>query len=322
MHIIVTGGAGFLGARLISALLGAKDASLTGLPAFDRIVSLDLARCPVDDARVVSETGDITDPAVARRLIGPDTTALFHLAAVVSSQAEAEFETGMAVNLDGTRNLLEACRTLANRPFVFFSSSLAVFGADCPAIVPEDQVLRPRSSYGTQKAIGELLVADYSRKGFIDGVVGRLPTVVIRPGRPNAAASSFASSILREPIAGKPATCAVAPALDIWISSPDAVIRNLVALAALDYGRLGGQVTVNLPGITVTPEGMIAAMRDRFGAKTAALVEIAPDPAIEAIVASWPSRFDTTRAETLGLVGDRGLAEVIDNYLAAETPGR
>ena len=222
----------------------------------------------------------------------------------------------MSVNLDGTRAMLEACRIRADRPFFFFSSSLAVFGADCPEMVTDAQVLRPQSSYGTQKAVGELLVADYSRKGFVRGVVGRLPTVVIRPGKPNAAASSFASSILREPIAGEPATCAVAEDLALWISSPDAVIRNIVELAALDHDRLAGNIAVNLPGITVTPRDMLDELGARFGADAVARVTIAPDPKIESIVSSWPARFDISYAAHLGLTGDSGIGEIMDNYRA------
>lgn len=315
MQIVVTGGAGFLGARLIRALLAAQDTGRPGLPPFDTVLSLDLGPCTVQDPRVISRVGNITDPDLAAAVIGPETSALFHLAAVVSGQAEAEFDIGMAVNLDGTRTLLDACRNRADRPFVFFSSSLAVFGANCPPVVGDDQVLRPRSSYGTQKAIGELLVADYSRKGFIRGIVGRLPTVVIRPGKPNAAASSFASSILREPIEGQPAVCSVDPALDLWISSPDAVIANIETLSTLDHALLDGQVTINLPGITVSPATMINALGRRLGPATADLVTVAPDPAIESIVGSWPSRFDTRRAENLGLRSDGGIDDLIDAYI-------
>lgn len=182
------------------------------------------------------------------------------------------------------------------------------------------QALHPQSSYGAQKAIGELLVADYARKGFVRGVTGRLPTVVIRPGRPNAAASSFASSILREPIAGQVATCTVDPDLPLWISSPDAVIRNIVALAAADPAALAENVPVNLPGITVTPREMLDALGRRFGRAAVERVRIAPDPAIEAIVASWPSRFDVSRAEALGLYGDAGMEDVLEQHVAAHPP--
>ncbi|MDF2231835.1 NAD-dependent epimerase/dehydratase family protein [Albimonas sp. CAU 1670] len=310
MDLVVTGGAGFLGARLVASLLAAKDAGAPR-PAFERIVSLDLAPCPTPDPRVASVIGSVDDEAALAEVIGPATGAVFHLAAVVSGQAEAEFETGMRVNLDGTRRLLDACRTRADRPLFFFASSLAVFGADCPPVVPDDQVLRPRSSYGTQKAMGELLVADASRRGFVDGIVGRLPTVVVRPGRPNAAASSFASSILREPMAGEMAVCPVDLDLPLWIGSPDATLRNIVALAALERGRLGDRVEVNLPGIETTPRAMLAALTEACGPEAAALVAHRPDPAIEAILASWPSRFDTARAESLGLVGDAGIGAIV-----------
>jgi nucleoside-diphosphate-sugar epimerase len=316
---MVTGGAGFLGAKLIEALVEGR--GRPGLPGFDRIVSLDLAPCPVRSDRVVSEVGSINDPDLVGRLVGPGTAAVFHLAAVVSGQAEREFETGMAVNLDGTRALLDACRTQARQPFFFFSSSLAVFGRDCPEVVGESQVLRPQSSYGAQKAIGEMLVADYSRKGFVRGVAGRLPTVVIRPAKPNAAASSFASSILREPMAGLPATCPVDLDLPLWISSPDAVIRNILTLAVIDLARLEGNHTVNLPGITVTPRQMLAELDRRFGKATVDLVTLDRDPAIEAIVASWPSAFDTSRALGLGLSRDGGIGDIVSQHAEALVRG-
>jgi nucleoside-diphosphate-sugar epimerase len=319
VDILITGGAGFLGARLIEALVEGR--GRPGLPGFDRIVSLDLAPCPVRSDRVVSEVGSINDPDLVARLVGPGTVAVFHLAAVVSGQAEREFETGMAVNLDGTRALLDACRTRAKQPFFFFSSSLAVFGRDCPDVVGDSQILRPQSSYGAQKAIGEMLVADYSRKGYIRGVAGRLPTVVIRPGKPNAAASSFASSILREPMAGLPATCPVDVDLPLWISSPDAVIRNVLALATLDPARLEDNQAVNLPGITVTPREMLAELGRRFGKATVDLVSLQRDPAIEAIVASWPSAFDTSRALGFGLSGDAGIADIVAQHAATLANG-
>ena len=315
MEILVTGGAGFLGARLIATLLDGR-----GQPGgldFDRIVSLDLAPCPVASPLVTSQIGSITDPALLARAVTPRTGAVFHLAAVVSGQAERDFDIGTSVNLDGTRALLDACRAAGSAPFFFFSSSLAVFGRDCPAIVTDAQVLRPQSSYGTQKAIGEMLVADYSRKGYVRGVTGRLPTVVIRPGKPNAAASSFASSILREPLAGLPADCPVDLDLPLWISSPDTVIRNIAALASLPPDALADRVPVNLPGITVTPREMLAELGLRFGASAVDLVRLAPDPAIAAIVASWPSRFDTARAAALGLPGDQGIGAIVEQHLSA-----
>lgn len=314
MQVIVTGGAGFLGARLISALLDPEGAEQAGLSGLDRIVSFDLAPCPVEDSRVVSQTGDITDAVALSRLATPDTAAVIHLAAVVSSQAEAEFDLGMAVNVDGTRALLEAARATGTAPVFFFSSSLAVFGADCPEVVRDDQVLRPRSSYGTQKAMGEMLVADYTRKGFVRGVSARLPTVTIRPGKPNAAASSFVSSILREPLAGEAAVLPVAPDLPLWVSSPDTVVRNIVGLLGHAAAGRAGTAPINLPGITVTPREMITALGEACGAEAAARVTHCPDPDIEAIVGSWPSRFDVAAARQLGLFSDRNIAEIIDRH--------
>lgn len=316
MQVVVTGGAGFLGARLISALLDPAGAEQAGLSGLERIVSFDLAPCPVEDPRVVSETGNITDAAALSRLVTPDTATVIHLAAVVSSQAEADFDLGMQVNLDGTRALLEAARATGTAPVFLFSSSLAVFGADCPEIVRDDQVLRPQSSYGTQKAIGEMLVADYARKGFVRGVSARLPTVTVRPGKPNAAASSFVSSILREPIAGEAAVLPVAPDMPLWVSSPDAVVRNIVALLGHVAAGRAGPAPVNLPGITVTPRRMIEALGKACGAEAAARVTHCPDPDIEAIVGSWPSRFDVAAARQLGLSGDRDIAEIIDRHRA------
>ncbi|ETX27836.1 D-erythronate dehydrogenase [Roseivivax isoporae] len=319
MQVVVTGGAGFLGARLISALLDPSGAEQAGLPGLERIISFDLAPCAVKDHRVLSETGNVTDTGALARLVTPETAAVIHLAAVVSSQAEAEFDLGMSVNLDGTRALLDAARAIGTAPLFFFSSSLAVFGAGCPDIVREDQVLRPQSSYGTQKAIGEMLVTDYTRKGFVRGVSARLPTVTIRPGRPNAAASSFVSSILREPIAGAAAVLPVAPDMPLWVSSPDAVVRNIVALLGHVAAGRAGEAPVNLPGITVTPRQMLEALGKVCGTEAAARVAHHRDPKIEAIVGSWPSSFDVTTAQHLGLSGDRDIVEIIDRHRLAQT---
>ncbi|MGM8850620.1 D-erythronate dehydrogenase [Salinicola halophyticus] len=320
MQVIVTGGAGFLGARLIQQLL-AGEASIEG-QAITRVTSIDLAPCPVTDDRVESLTGDVADPALIEQALGDDTGAVCHLAAVVSSQAEADFELGMRVNLDATRTLLEACRAHPKRLKFLFASSLAVFG---PGLsqglsqkrsqpVPEAVGPQPRSSYGAQKAIGELLVNDYSRRGFVDGRVCRLPTIVVRPGKPNQAASSFASSIIREPLAGVEAVCPVDAGLPLWLSSPRAVVANLVHALSLEGEALGDWRTLNLPGITVTVNEMLDALERQAGTAVRDLVRFEPDAGIDAIVASWPGGLDTERPLGLGFRADSDFDAIIHAY--------
>jgi D-erythronate 2-dehydrogenase len=318
MKIIVTGGAGFLGQRLIASLLAAQDAGRPGLPAFDQIVSLDLGPCGLTDPRVVSQTGDIADPAFVAAHVAGEVSAIWHLAAVVSGQAEADFNIGMRINLDGTRLLLEAARALPAPPKFIFASSLAVFGGPLPAIVTDDQALRPASSYGAQKAIGEILVADYARKGFVDGVALRLPTVVVRPGKPNAAASSFASGIIREPMAGVEAVCPVPMDTRLWLSSPDTVVANLVHAATLP--RVTGGA-VNLPGLSVTVAQMLDSLHRIAGPAAHARVRHEPDARIQAIVCSWPGDFDVSRAMGLGFSRDTDFDGVVRQHAAAMAGG-
>jgi nucleoside-diphosphate-sugar epimerase len=312
MKLVVTGGAGFLGARLISTLLYAQPPA--GFPQFASIVSVDLAPCPVDDPRVQSVTGNIADAAFISSVITPDVTAIYHLAAVVSGQAEAEFDVGMAVNLDGTRTLLEAARKLPNPPRFVFASSLAVFGGKLPDVVPEDIAVLPQSSYGAQKAMGELMVNDFSRKGFIDGRVCRLPTIVVRPGKPNAAASSFASGIIREPLAGVDSVCPVPTGTRLWLSSPATVIRNLIHAGAVDGAKLEGRRTLNLPGICVTVADMLDSLERIGGAEARARVTLAEDERIKKIVLSWPGDFDVSRPLSLGFTRDRDFDSVVQSY--------
>lgn len=302
MKILVTGGAGFLGSRLIEALLAPAANDL--LPNLTRILSVDLAPCPLQDPRVESRVGDIADPAFIAPLIDADTAIVYHLAAVVSGQAEADFDLGMRVNLDATRVLLDACRQQGHAPKLVFASSLAVFGGELPARVPENLAPLPQSSYGAQKAMAELLINDYSRKGFIDGRVCRLPTISVRPGLPNAAASSFASGIIREPLAGQPSNCPVPLDTRLWLSSPDCVIANLVHAARLDGQALGLRRTLNLPGISVSVRQMLASLERLAGAAARALVGHEADPRVERIVCSWPGDFDIQRPLQLGFAVD------------------
>lgn len=309
MKILVTGGAGFLGARLIEALLAPTASDL--LPPGASLVSVDLAPCPINDPRVVSHTGDICDPAFIKSLIGPETCLVYHLAAIVSGQAEADFDLGMRVNFDATRALLEACRQQAQAPRFVFASSLAVFGGPMPEQVPEELAPLPQSSYGAQKAMAELLINDYSRKGFIDGRVCRLPTISVRPGKPNAAASSFASGILREPLAGEMSNCPVPLDTRMWLSSPQTVVDNLVHAARLDGQALGLRRTLNLPGISVRVSEMLDSLARVGGEAARARVSFEPDERIQRIVCSWPGDFDIQRPLQLGFRGDADFDSVV-----------
>jgi nucleoside-diphosphate-sugar epimerase len=321
MQVLITGGAGFLGLRLARLLLerGALDVDgapveLTGISLLDVV-----APPPLDDPRVRVLTGDLSDPAVLNQAIDARTGAVFHLAAVVSGQAEADFELGMRVNLDAARALLETCRALharhGHRPRVVFTSSVAVYGGTLPAVVQEDTALNPRSSYGAQKAIGELLLSDYSRRGFVDGRVLRLPTISVRPGKPNAAASSFASGIIREPLAGQAANCPVSADTPLWLLSPRAAIAALVRGMELDGDAFGERRTVNLPGLSVTPRDMVAALRRVAGDGIADRVTWERDARIENIVGTWPAAWNTERALALGFAGDAGFDAVIRAYM-------
>ncbi|SUE42603.1 D-erythronate dehydrogenase [Roseomonas gilardii] len=313
MQIIVTGGAGFLGSRVIRALL-AGAGKKEGLPAFDRIVSVDLAPCPVDDARVSSVTGDIADPGFVRGLVTAETVGIYHLAAVLSGQSEQDFDLSMRVNVDGTRALLEAARATGRAPRFVFASSLAVFGGEMPAVVPEVMATMPASSYGAQKAIGEILVNDYSRKGFVDGRVCRLPTIVVRPGKPNSAASSFASGIIREPLAGIASNCPVPLETKMWLSSPDVVVSNLVHALAVPGERIGGWRVLNLPGICVTVGQMLESLERVGGPAPRALVIEEPEQRVIDIVCSWPGDFEVSRPLALGFTRDGDFDAVVQQY--------
>ncbi|AFT89279.1 D-erythronate dehydrogenase [Paraburkholderia phenoliruptrix] len=321
MKVLITGGAGFLGQRLARELLARgslKDAK--GAPqALTQLVLLDVVQAnDFGDSRVRTEVGDIAEQSVLERVIDSDTAAIFHLAAIVSGQAEADFDLGMRINLDASRLLLDVCRQRGHRPRVLFTSSVAVYGGELPEIVQNDTALNPQSSYGAQKAIAELLLNDYSRRGFVDGRVLRLPTISVRPGRPNAAASSFASGIIREPLNGEQAVCPVDGSTRLWLLSPRKAIESLIAGLELDGSALGNQRVLNLPGISVSVDEMVAALREVAGDAVAKRIVWQPDARVEKIVGSWPGRWDTARAEQLGLSGDGNFADVIRAYIADE----
>lgn len=317
MNVLITGGAGFLGLQLARLLLQRGTLNLDGQPvAIKRLTLLDvMAPQGLDDARVRVVTGDLSDPAVLRQAIDTDTGAVFHLAAVVSGQAEADFDLGMRVNLDASRALLETCRELGHQPRVLFTSSVAVYGGQLPPVVQDDTALNPQSSYGVQKAIGELLLSDYSRRGFVDGRVLRLPTISVRPGKPNAAASSFASGIIREPLSGVAANCPVAPETPLWLLSPRAAVAALVNGIELAGERLGNRRVVNLPGLSVTAAGMIEALRRVAGNAVADRVTWEREARVENIVGTWPAAWNAERALALGFQSDASFDEVIRAYM-------
>lgn len=325
MRIVITGGAGFIGNRLVRALLQRgtlTDRSGTIRP-IDQLVVVDVAPAEglTHDPRLDVRVADITDSGQIHELIGAGTDGVFHLAAVVSANAEEDFDLGVAVNLDGTRHLLEACRALPQPPRFVFASSCAVYGGELPEVLDDQTVHTPQTSYGAQKAASELLVADYTRKGFIDGRALRLPTIVVRPGRPNKAASTFASSILREPLAGHAATCPVARDVELYILSPRRAIEALEHAYELPAARLGSIRALTLPGITVSVDAMLAALERVAGEEVAARVHFEADPAIQRIVAGWPTRFRADRALALGFQADRDLDEILHAHIEDELAG-
>jgi len=319
MRIVITGGCGFLGRRLAIRLLAEGSA----LGSVDQLVLFDNAAPALplpEDGRLSLVTGDIADRATVARLIAPGTDAVYHLAAIVSGEAEANPDLGYRVNLDGTRAVLDACRALGTRPRLVFASSLAVYGGALPPAVGDDTALTPQSAYGTQKAIGELLVNDYSRKGFVDGRALRLPTVVVRPGRPNRAASTFASSMIREPLAGRDAVCPVSPDTVMALASPRSIVAGLVHALGLPGDAFGASRSLQLPGFSVPVGEMAAALRRAGGEAAYARLKWQPDAEIQRIVGSWPKALTAPRAEAMGFARDSGIDQVIAAFIEDDLP--
>jgi len=316
MKVVVTGGSGFLGQRLIRALVEHGTLQRDGEPrAISHITAIDTMRAAAGftEARVRYVQGDLADTVVlAEATAGVDS--VFHLAAVVSGAAEADYDLGMRVNLDGTRALLDACRAQQAAPTFVFASSVAVFGGDLPEVVEDHTIPAPQSSYGVQKLIGELLVGDCTRRGYIDGRAVRLPTIVVRPGKPNAAASSFASGIVREPLAGEEALCPVGPETRLWVMSPAQAVRNLIHAHETPSAAWGRQRAVSLPGLTVSVREMLDALRQVGGEAAVRRVRFQPDERIAKIVYGWPARFDAERAQALGFTADTDIESIVRVY--------
>ena len=323
MRIVITGGAGFLGRRLAHRLLerGTLTDAQDRTREIAQIVLLDVVPATLPaDPRLTTIAGDLADAAVVERAVTRDTDSVFHMAAVVSGQAEADFDIGMRVNLDATRLLLERCRALAAPPKFVFTSSLAVFGGPVPDPVTDDAPVTPQASYGAQKLIGEYLVYDMTRKGFVDGRSLRLPTVTVRPGKPNKAASSFASGIIREPLAGVDAICPVAPATRMWVQSPRAVIENLIIGHEVPATSFAHTRSVNVPGICVPVADMVAALRKVAGDAVADRVKWIHDPVIDRIVATWPANFAPKLGPALGMKADTDFESIVRAYIADDMP--
>ena len=328
MHVLILGAAGMIGRKLAARL--ARDATCGGRDV-DRLTLADVVEPPAPanvagtcECRAV----DLSAPGAARALVAGRPDVIYHLAAIVSGEAEADLDKGYRVNLDGTRALFDAIRhegadgpTPGWRPRVVFSSSTAVFGGHLPDIIDDDFLTTPQTSYGAQKAIGELLLADYSRRGILDGIGLRLPTICVRPGAPNRAASGFFSGIIREPLAGQHAILPVPDTLRHWFASPRSAIGFMLHAANVDLGRLDGRPNLTMPGLSATVAEEIEALRAIAGDKAVALIRREPDPTIERIVSGWARAFDPARALSLGFRAETRFEEIVRAHVEDELGG-
>jgi len=323
MRVIITGAAGFIGRKLAEHFAATKtlkradgtEGEITRVTLFDVVPPSIPAAAETSPARFEAVAGDIGDPNTIKSLMADGVDTLFHMAAVVSAGAEADFDLGMRVNFDGTRLLLDACRAMPNTPRVVFASSVAVYGGDMPEIIVDGTSLNPQTSYGNQKAAGELLVNDYSRKGFIDGRTFRLPTVVVRPGKPNKAASTFASSIIREPLQGDTVICPVGENAAMWVASPRTVVRSILHGLDLPAAAYGPNRTVLLNGITVQVGTMVETLGRVAGADVVERIKWERDEAIVKIGSGWPTKFHLERATQLGFPTETSFEDIITVFL-------
>jgi D-erythronate 2-dehydrogenase len=324
MKALIIGAAGMIGRKLTARLV--RDGKLAGRAmTHAHLVDIVAPHAPADAPfPVAADAFDIAAPYVAPKLVAKRPDIIFLLASVVSGEAEADFEKGYAINIGGTQAIFEAIRreqALSGggyRPRLVFTSSIAVFGAPFPDKIGDEFLSAPLTSYGTQKAICELLLADYSRRGFFDGVGLRLPTICVRPGLPNKAASGFFSGIIREPLTGKEAILPVDDTVRHWHASPRAAVEFLLRAAELDLAQLGARRSLTLPGVSVTVGEQIEALRAIAGDKTVALIRRQPDEMIAKIVAGWPRDFDPARAKSLGFRADANFSAIINAYIEDE----
>jgi len=324
MHILITGAAGMIGRKLTERLV--IDRALGDQPV-EKLTLIDIvapARPAGFSDHVKTRAADLAAAGVAEKAISERPQVIFHLAGVVSGEAETDFEKGYRVNLDGTRALLEAIRTAGSgyKPKLVFTSSIAVFGAPFPEAIPDEFHLTPLTSYGTQKAICELLLADYTRRGFLEGVGIRLPSIVVRPGKPNKAASGFFSGIIREPLSGQEAILPVADSVLHWHASPRSAVGFLIHAAGLTRAQLGDRINLTMPGVCCTVGEQIAALRRIAGEQVAARIRRAPDELVERIVAGWPRRFDTRRSLALGFKVEATFDDIIRVHIEDELGGK
>jgi len=326
MHVMIIGAAGMIGRKLTERLAAT---GRLGERAIATLTLIDVIepQAPAGFAgKTVATTADLSAPGAAAKAMAARPDVIFHLAAIVSGEAEADFDKGYRINLDGTRLLFEAVREEGlkspYRPRLVFTSSIAVFGAPFPEVIGDEYFTTPLTSYGTQKAIGELLLADFSRRGFFDGIGLRLPTICIRPGKPNKAASGFFSNILREPLSGREAVLPVGEEVRHWHASPRSAVGFLIKAAVMDLEPLGARRSLSMPGLSATVGEEIAALRRVAGEKAVSLIRTEPDPVIMRIVAGWPQAFDASRATALGFTAEKSFDEIIRAHVEDELGGR
>ncbi len=322
MRILITGAAGMIGRKLAQRLI--RDGVLAGKP-ISALVLQDIVTPALPHSgliEVTASTGDLAAEGTAEALAATRPDVVFHLAGVVSGEAEANFDLGYRVNLDGTRALFEAIRQAGIQPRVVFTSSIAVFGAPFPDIIPDDFHLTPLTSYGTQKMMGEALLSDYTRKGFFDGIGIRLPTICVRPGKPNKAASGFFSGIIREPLAGMEAALPVPRSVVHTHASPRSAIDFLIHAAELDGAKVGPRRNLTMPGVGVSVGEQIEALRRIAGEDAVRLIREEPDETVWSIVRNWPTRFAATRATELGFRAESSFDEIIQVHIEDEPEGR